>query len=122
MGGTVLRPTGGSMYYMVFHAVPQPHRSKSNGFGGAFIGCWINRPTLSEADRIAREWIASEEWQVSNREEAYPVDRSMYGDDNASLKYYEQAIIDREVFVFHTYPAAPWLVAPPNYPESSCST
>ena len=95
------------MYFLTFHAVPLPQNARSSDLGGAFICCWIDRPTLGEADRVAREWIASEEWQVDNREEAYLIDRSDYGDNNASLQYYEQALIDREVFVFHTYPAAP---------------
>lgn len=92
------------MYYLMFHAVPLSKNPEAASVGGAYVSCWIERATLSEADNVARSWIGSEQWHVDDREEAYSIDRSDYRDDNPSLQYYEQALIDGEVFVFHSYP------------------
>jgi hypothetical protein len=43
-------------------------------------------------------------WIVGDADEAYGVDADSYTHDNPDRQYFEQALIDREVFVFHRFP------------------
>ncbi len=92
------------MFCLIYHACPTPEHSQCKSIGGAFVSCWIERATIGEADAVARQSIADELWNIDKLEEAYPVDRSNYDEGVDGLEYYEQALIDREVFVFHRYP------------------
>jgi hypothetical protein len=94
-----------AVFFLMFHAVPSDAHPQSLSIGGAYVSCWIERPTLDEADEVARQWIRSHDWENEEREEAYAIDRSAYENEPSGLEYYEQALIDAEVFVFHTYPA-----------------
>lgn len=48
--------------------------------------------------------IEGEKWIIGEPEEAFPDDRSFYDDDSPHLEFYEQALIDKEVIVIHSYP------------------
>lgn len=68
------------------------------------MSCWIERPTLDEAVRVARAGIEEEGWIVDEPDEAYAVDAATYPPGGDGREYFEQALIDKEVFVFHMYP------------------
>ena len=61
------------MFYLRFHARPRPAHPDASTVGGAFVGCWIERPTLQEAESVARIWLTSRLWRVDAREEAVPI-------------------------------------------------
>ena len=92
------------MYFLMFHEIPASENPESQAIGGAFVNCWIERPTLAEADAVARRMISQRQWQIYQHEDAYPISSSDYDSDPTGLKYYEQALIDQEVLVFHCYP------------------
>jgi hypothetical protein len=71
---------------------------------GGVVNCWIERPTLDEAIRVARESLAAEGWIVGEHDEAYEVDESTYPPGKDGREYFQQALIDKEVFVFYTFP------------------
>lgn len=92
------------MFFLQFQARPKPHNPESNELAGAFVGCWIERSTLPEAEEVARSMISEAGWDVISTNLRYPVDRSSYDDKPSGLQYYEQAILDKEVLVFDSYP------------------
>ena len=93
-----------NLFYLMFHAKPQKTNPEASEHGGAYVNCWIDRPTLAEAERAARELIAKDCWVADKLDDARKVTRSDYGDNPEGLKHFDQALIDREVLVFHTYP------------------
>jgi hypothetical protein len=88
------------MYFLTFHGQSQIDTEES---AGAYINCYIQVDSLDEADKIARREIRKMNWNILSREDAYEINEDNISD--AGRKYYEQALIDRTVYVFHTYPA-----------------
>ena len=86
------------IFYFQFEARPK----KPAEAGGAFINCWIDRATREEAESHARDAIANQDWSVTRLEEAVLVTRETQSAE--SRQYFDQAEIDGEVFVFHTWP------------------
>jgi hypothetical protein len=92
------------MYFFTFHAVPDTQHPNSASIGGAFVNCWIDRATLAHAEAAARECIKDAGWRIDTLDDTQIVDRSNYDEASESLKYYEEAETDKQVFVFHIYP------------------
>ena len=92
------------MHYLQFEATPQPEHPESSELGGAFVNCWVAAPSASEAEALARKNIREQLWTIDLMAECYEDNRALYDDDSDDLQYFEQAMIDGEVYVFHTYP------------------
>lgn len=92
------------MFFLLFEATPRSDNPEGEEHGGAFVSCWIDRPNLAEAKRIAREMIERHGWIADEPDEAYPIDRTAYETDATGREFYEQALIDKEVIVFHVFP------------------
>jgi hypothetical protein len=91
-----------AMFCFQFEARPKATHSHANQVGGAMVNCWIQRDTLEEAESYARGSIADEDWTILRKEEGFLVTRETQ--DPEGMRYFEQAEIDKEVFVFHTWP------------------
>ena len=91
------------MFFIQFEATSRRTGARE-GIGGAFVNCWIDRPSLQSAISVARQMIEADGWIVGDADEAYAVDAGSYALDNPNREYFEQALIDREVIVFHRYP------------------
>jgi hypothetical protein len=77
---SVERPAGRSvlihylpMYFVLFEATPRRDARTAPEAAGAYVSCWIERPTLDEAVRVARTGIEAEGWIVGEPDEAYEV-------------------------------------------------
>ena len=92
------------MYFFSIHGVPGPNNPDSVTVGGAFINCYINHATLDLAESIARKSIEEAGWQIVAIEESKIVNSSSFEEDSDGMKYYEQALVDKEVFAYFTYP------------------
>jgi hypothetical protein len=94
------------MYFFTFHAVPGPKCPDSENFGGAFVNCWIDQEACSKALAVAKHWIEERQgWIITATVESKIVERTEYEDNSEGRRYFEQALIDKEVFVVHRYPA-----------------
>jgi hypothetical protein len=91
------------MFYIQFEATPR-RTPALEGIGGAIVNCWIDRPSMESAISAARHMIEAHGWIVGDADEAYSVDADSYAPDNPNRQYFEQALLDREVFVFHQFP------------------
>jgi hypothetical protein len=92
------------MFFIQFDATPRRDARTAPRAAGGVVTCWIERPTLDEAIRVARAGIEAEGWIVGEHDEAYEVDETTYPPGHDGREYFEQALIDKEVFVFDTFP------------------
>jgi hypothetical protein len=94
-----------SIFFLTFEAMPCHNHPQRDEVGGAFVNCWINAETLAEAEQLAREIVEQSRWHIDNLTESYADDGTLYDHDAPGLQYYEQALVDDSVLVYHTYPA-----------------
>lgn len=101
------------MFFLRYVAVPAKRHPEHEVLGEAFVCCWVERKTLATADRVARRNMKAELWDVLERDAAHAVFASNYPEGDEWRAYYDQALIDKEVYVFHTSPRFPvyWIIA-----------
>ncbi|PSR54089.1 hypothetical protein AHMF7605_11435 [Adhaeribacter arboris] len=92
------------MFLLIYHGKPQSQTGDLEDVGGAYIKCWIESENFDQADTTAQQEIEGMGWNVLELDEAFTITREDYSEDLNELEYYEQALIDKEVFLFHTYP------------------
>jgi hypothetical protein len=92
------------MQYLVIDAAQDPTYAHKEQYGGATVGCWIKNQTKKNACLIAKGWIEDHGWVALSLEDPHPVSEEDYGEESEYRRYFEQALIDEEVFVFFTSP------------------
>ena len=90
------------MVYARIEAFPNKTCPEYERFGGALVNCWILRDDIEEAVSIARRMIAERGWHSKVLEEARFCSRDEF--PAGSREYFDQALTDDEVLVYHTYP------------------
>lgn len=88
------------MFLLKYHVRPIEDRADLEEVG-AFVNCWIERRSIEEAREVAQEAIREEGYVVVATEEEGEV---LLEESGNGRKYFEQALVDKEVLVFHTYP------------------
>jgi hypothetical protein len=94
-----------AIHFLTYHAKPTEANEESSELGGAYINCYIEATNIEEAEKIAKPMISGLNWQIIDVEEAYELNREDINESSEGLKYFEQALVDKEVYVLHTYPA-----------------
>jgi hypothetical protein len=56
---------------------------------------------------LAESAINENHWKILNLEESFPVTEEHYEENDESLEFYQQAVIDGEVYVYHSWPNEP---------------
>jgi len=92
------------MQYLIIDAAQDPTYAHEKQYAGATVGCWIKNQTKKNAYLIAKGWIEDHGWVPLSLEEQYPVSAETYRGKSEGRQYFEQALIDDEVFVFCTSP------------------
>lgn len=92
-----------NIYYFRFEAVPASNAKDFNDCGGAMINCWIKEESGERASIKASSHIINNGWKILLLEESFLAEEGMY-EGQESLKYFEQAKSDGEVYVYHTWP------------------
>jgi hypothetical protein len=90
------------MFHFRFKAHPKHTNPGFGKYAGATVCCWVHRETQDEAAAVARGWIGDEDWRITAMEYASQITKETQLPDG--MRYYEQAEIDGEVFVFYTWP------------------
>src|SRR4051812_27269926 len=93
------------MYFLVFHVQPRPDLEDANDIGGAYVSCWIEADTIKQAEQIAKQEIGDLKWDILEKDDAYELDPKDYTSDSDGFEFYQQALIDKMILRFHTYPA-----------------
>ena len=102
------------MFFFQFEVRPNKTHPQCSRYGGAMVNCWIQQDTQTQAEAVARSWIADEGWRITAIEKATLITRDTQNPDG--MQYLEQAEIDGEVFLFHTWP-----VGAPDNPDTESS-
>ncbi len=92
------------MFLLTYHAKPNKTFEDYNEIGGAWVNCWIEHESPEEAEKIAKKEIEDYDWQIKKLDEIIEVDENYYSENEDKKEYFEQALIDKIVLLFHTYP------------------
>ena len=91
------------MYLLTYHVLPSAEHPETNELGGAYVNCFIERKDLLSAEQTARQLVENERWEIDKLDNSQLLEsENDVGDEK--LEYYRQALIDKEVLVFHSYP------------------
>jgi len=102
------------MFYLRYHVTPTATHPEHGVLGEGYVCCWIERETVAEAEELARTEIVADNWDIIAQHAADTVTEADYPDaEDEDRDYYQQALTDGEVFVFHTSPRHPayWVQA-----------
>ena len=91
------------VYYLMIWAKPMKHNIEEMNLAGAYINCWILSDNIEEAEKIAMQKIHELRWDILEIEEIFEVTERYYSNNSEGLERYEQALLDKEVYTFHTY-------------------
>ena len=90
------------MKFITYHVRPTEEFDNEEGIGGAYVNCFIESESSQQAQEIAKKQITELKWEIFELEELTHMDQDTVSEEKR--EYYEQALIDKEVFVFYTYP------------------
>jgi hypothetical protein len=93
------------MYFLLFHVQPRPDLEDADDIGGAYVSCWIEADSIKQAEQITKWKIGDLKWNILEKDDAYELIPDHYTPDSAGFEFYQQALIDKMVLCFHTYPA-----------------
>ena len=91
------------MQYLIIEAAQDPNFKHDTPYERAQVGCWIKNQTKKNAYLISKGWIEEQGWVPMSLEDQHPVSAETYKDNPDGRRYFEQALIDDEVFAFFTY-------------------
>ena len=92
------------VFFLQYEATPRKGSiDDQEGIAGAHVNCWVLRATLEEAKEVAVKWIVNAGYVVDDPDEAHEAVEGGARSKEAE-EYYQQALIDGEVFIFYTYP------------------
>lgn len=97
------------MIFARFYCSPAPKHPGYSFLGDGYANCWIQVRSFHEAEVIAKRNIRSQHWKVLELEEIWRIPKGHYQIEAGGLEFYEQALIDKAVFCFHTCPKFPVL-------------
>lgn len=90
------------MFYLIYECRPhKDHRDKS--IAGGIIGCWIETTTMYKANKVARQLIEEQNWNIIKKDRFKTVKPNSIHKESEHYQYYQQALIDKEVLVIYTY-------------------
>lgn len=96
------------IFYCQYQAVPTSQSEEFGDSGGAYVNCWVKADSAMQAREIAMQTIEATNWRVASvEEECREVTEEDFSENEAGLKYYRQATLDGECYVYHQWPKEP---------------
>jgi len=95
------------MIFAFYLVVPGPEHPDVERIGGAYVNCWLRVGSFAEAKRLAEKNLRDHHWKILELEEIWRIPRGYFHTEHDGRAYYEQALIDREVYAFHQWPKYP---------------
>ena len=95
------------VFFFQFRCSPLTNSYNYLEYEGAFINCWIKSDNEYAAVETAQGYIFNSKWKVEELEEKDIIDDEFYNQKDEGLKYYKQALLDGECYVFHTWERKP---------------
>jgi len=91
------------IFYIQYESIPTSESNDYKGTGGAFINCWIKATSIEAAKNMAENSINENNWKILSLEESFLVNEEHYKENDESREFYQQAVIDGEVYVYHSW-------------------
>ena len=91
------------LYVVRYQVQPLPGSDNFAHCTGAFVNVWMAAATEQEALAIAAKEVNDVGWSIESLGSVHPTTRDDYSEDDSGLKYFEQALIDGVVLVFHSW-------------------
>ena len=91
------------LYVVRYEAQPLPGSDSFTTCSGAAVNVWVEATTEQQALAIASQEVKDAGWHIESLEAVFPITRDDYSEDSAGLEYFEQALVDGIVLVFHTW-------------------
>jgi hypothetical protein len=93
------------MYFLVLEVHPKPDHDEYGIVDGAFASCFADAASASDAEDLAREFLADVGWDTEQIDEAPRwIDRAELDGNAESLERYDQAGTDKIVVTLHKWP------------------
>jgi hypothetical protein len=92
-----------SLYIVRYEVLPLPGTENFVRSSGAFANVWTEASSEQQALDIASREVQGAGWRIESLEAVRPVTREDYADEDSGLEYFEQALVDGIVLVFHTW-------------------
>jgi hypothetical protein len=91
------------IFFITYHSVPSPTNTEYGNIKGAYINGWVDANNVVEASRMVCAKIEGLDFQVISLEEAKEISKEYFKENPEGLEKYQQALIDKEVYIIHTY-------------------
>ena len=96
------------VFYVQYEAAPSPSSEHFENAGGAYVNCWVNASSETEAREQTSAAIKESGWNIlAVEEQCSEVTEQAYAEDDEGLNHYRQAVTDGECYVFHQWPVEP---------------
>jgi hypothetical protein len=92
-----------SLYVVSYDAEPLPSSESFASCSGAAVNVWVSSPTEKEALDVASREVQEAGWRITTPGSIRRTVRTDYTDAPEGLPYFEQALLDGVVVVFHTW-------------------
>ena len=92
------------MLFFMFECRPSVCVKKLARYGGAYVNCWVDEDNRNKAERLATDVLASEGWEVTQIEEAYPITKADYEQNSEGLQHFLAAEQSNLSLVFCAWP------------------
>ena len=91
------------VFILMIKVEPNSDNPQVDEIAGAYVNCFVLSEAFNHAEETALKYLRQENWMPVNLEEAWEVSEKDYQDDPEGLSVYQQVLIDREKYIFHTY-------------------
>jgi len=95
------------MIYAQYNCLPGRRHPDIERVGEAHVSCWLRVRSFAKAKELARRNFSRERWTILALEELWRIPPGHYRKKDKGRRYYEQAMTDREVYLFHLTPRYP---------------
>jgi hypothetical protein len=95
------------MIFVRYRCVPTKRNPRVDAVGEAAVACWVRVRSFREAQTISRLALRREHWSIHSIEEIRRTRRADYKPRGEGRKYFDQAVLDRDVYAIHSSPKHP---------------
>ena len=99
-----MRYQSSQMFVVTVNALPGQGVSELSDYGGASVNCWVLVASAEEAVVRSKAAVREARWVPESIESVSVVSSGDYSGDHTGRQYFEQALVDGIVVVFHTWP------------------
>ncbi len=98
------KPSPPLVRIITFVGRPDINSVEATEVGGAMIDCYVAGMSADEAVEHARREIHETRWHIESLDDVGVLVESDFDDDPTGKEYFDQALIDGFVMMFHTWP------------------